>query len=89
MRKAIVLIRLKPSLVDAQGAVIKRALQQLGYNSVVDVRVGKLIELTLEDDDKEEAAARVKEMCERLLANPVVEEYEVLLEDGSDKVEQQ
>lgn len=89
MQKAIVLIRLKPSLVDAQGAVIKRALLQLGYNSVSDVRVGKLIELTLEDEDREKALAKAREMCERLLANPVIEEYEVLLEEGANEVEQQ
>ncbi|MFA4029070.1 MAG: hypothetical protein GDYSWBUE_001668 [Candidatus Fervidibacterota bacterium] len=81
MKKAIVLIRLKPSLMDAQGAVIKRALLQLGYNSVTDVRVGKLIELTLDSEDGSEVTAMVREMCERLLANPVTEEYEVLVEN--------
>ncbi|MCS7252547.1 MAG: phosphoribosylformylglycinamidine synthase subunit PurS [Armatimonadota bacterium] len=81
MRKAVVLIRLKPSLMDAQGAVIKRALLQLGYNSVVDVRVGKLIELMLEEEDEGKVVAKVKEMCERLLANPIIEGYEVLVED--------
>ncbi|MFA4016118.1 MAG: hypothetical protein RUDDFDWM_001220 [Candidatus Fervidibacterota bacterium] len=78
MRKVRVLIRLKPTLMDAQGVVLKRALKQLGYNSVTDVRVGKLIEITIDCDDDKRVMAEVKEMCQRLLANPVIEEFEVL-----------
>jgi len=86
MRKVRVLIRLKPTLMDAQGAVLKRALRQLGYNSVADVRVGKLIELAIDCDDDKKAMAQVKEMCQRLLANPVIEEFEVLEETTSKNV---
>jgi len=64
--------------MDAQGVVLKRALKQLGYNSVTDVRVGKLIEITIDCDDDKRVMAEVKEMCQRLLANPVIEEFEVL-----------
>lgn len=86
MKRVMVLIRLKPSLMDAQGAVIKRALLQLGYDSVTDVRVGKLIELTLKWGSDSDVVEKVKEMCERLLANPVIEEYEIVVEgEGASK----
>ncbi|HID07701.1 MAG TPA: phosphoribosylformylglycinamidine synthase subunit PurS [Armatimonadetes bacterium] len=81
MRKVRVLIRLKPTLMDAQGVVVRKALNELGYDSVTDVRIGKLIELTLDCDGREtQLKAQVEEMCARLLANPVIEEYEVVVE---------
>jgi len=74
-----VLVRLKPSLDDAQGRVVERALKNLGYDKVQKVRVGKLIEVWLDDGvSAEDAKRQVEEMCRQLLANPVVEEFEVL-----------
>ena len=76
--KARVLIRPKEGILDPQGQTVARALPALGFDGVSDVRVGRLVELELADGD----AARVAEMCEKLLANPLIEDYEVELEDG-------
>ncbi|MFN2388596.1 MAG: phosphoribosylformylglycinamidine synthase subunit PurS [Actinomycetota bacterium] len=76
---AQVRVRLKPGIADPQGQTIERALPALGYSGVSDVKVGKLIELEVDARDADEARARVAEMCERLLANPVIESYEVEL----------
>ena len=80
MFSARVNIVLKPGIADPQGLTIERALPALGYDGVKNVRVGKLIELELEADDLENARASLNEMCERLLANPVIESYEVTVE---------
>ena len=77
MFSAKVSIVLKPGIADPQGLTIERALPALGYDGVKNVRVGKLIELEVEADDAEGARSSVVEMCERLLANPVIEAYEV------------
>jgi phosphoribosylformylglycinamidine synthase PurS subunit len=71
-----VFVTLKPSLLDAQGKVVQGALQQLGYDSVSQVRVGKYIELTVADNVSQAALeTQVQEMCDKLLANPVIEDY--------------
>lgn len=72
--KARILIRLKPGILDAQGSVILNALKSLGFNEVLEVRVGKLLELKV--DRKIEEAERIERMCKELLANPVMENYE-------------
>ena len=77
MYSAKVSILLKPGIADPQGQTIERALPALGYDGVKNVRVGKQIDLEVEADDVERARKRVLEMCERLLANPVIEAYEV------------
>jgi phosphoribosylformylglycinamidine synthase subunit PurS len=75
--KARVLVRPKAGILDPQGAAVERALPALGFEGVSEVRVGRLIELEVEDPE------RLGEMCERLLANPLIEDYEVLVErDG-------
>jgi phosphoribosylformylglycinamidine synthase PurS subunit len=79
--KARVHVRLKDGVLDPQGAAIGRALAQLGFAGVGEVRQGKMIELQLEDRDRDEAEARVRAMCERLLANPVIETYTVSIDD--------
>jgi phosphoribosylformylglycinamidine synthase PurS subunit len=68
-----VYVTLKPSLLDAQGKVVQGALQQLGYPDVEQVRIGKYVEMTVQDGQGMEA--QVKEMCDKLLANPVIEDY--------------
>ena len=73
MTRARVLIRPKDGILDPQGQAVERALPALGFEGVTHVRVGRLVELEVED------AARVPEMCERLLANPLIEDYEVLV----------
>jgi phosphoribosylformylglycinamidine synthase len=72
---ARVLIRPKEGILDPQGQAVERALPALGFEGVSNVRVGRLIELELEDP------ARVGEMCERLLANPLIEDYEIEVGD--------
>ncbi|HZA40291.1 MAG TPA: phosphoribosylformylglycinamidine synthase subunit PurS [Actinomycetota bacterium] len=72
-------VMLKNGIADPQGQTIERALPALGYEGVGDVRVGKLIELTLDAPDADEARRRVLEMCGKLLANPVIESFEVTI----------
>lgn len=68
-----VYVTLKPSLLDSAGRTVAGALEKLGYDELQDVRIGKMIELKL----KEFNEARVKEMCEKILANPVIEDYRI------------
>ena len=70
--KARVLIRPKEGILDPQGQTVERALPALGFDGVSDVRIGRLVELEVPD------IAEVEAMCEKLLANPLVEDYEVL-----------
>jgi phosphoribosylformylglycinamidine synthase PurS subunit len=70
--KMRVLIRPKEGILDPQGQAVERALPALGFEGVSNVRVGRLVELEVED------ASRVPEMCERLLANPLIEDYEIV-----------
>jgi phosphoribosylformylglycinamidine synthase PurS subunit len=75
--KAKVHVRLKHGVLDPQGAAIGRALSHLGFAGVGEVRQGKLIELELDEPDRRTAEARLREMCEQLLANPVIETYTI------------
>jgi phosphoribosylformylglycinamidine synthase subunit PurS len=76
---AEVKVMLKPGIADPQGQTIERALPALGYDGVSQVRVGKQIHLDVDASDPNDARSRVLEMCERLLANPVIESYEVTI----------
>jgi phosphoribosylformylglycinamidine synthase len=75
--RARVYVTLKPSVFDPQGRVVADALLSLGYEDVTDVRQGKFFDLELSDTDAEAARARVTEMADKLLANPVIESYRV------------
>jgi phosphoribosylformylglycinamidine synthase PurS subunit len=75
--KAIVHVGLKSGVLDPQGKAVAAALQDLGFQGVTDARVGKVIELDLAPGDPTAAAAAVKDMCELLLANTVIESYRV------------
>ena len=77
--KARVLVRLNPSIRDAQGVTVKRALASLGFAEVQDVRVGKVVDVELDGLGPEDARRRVDEMCARLLCNPVIEDFSVEL----------
>lgn len=74
--KARVFVTLKPGVLDPQGKAIGHALNSLGFESVGDVRQGKVIDLELAESDREKAAVAVRDMCEKLLANTVIEKYE-------------
>jgi phosphoribosylformylglycinamidine synthase PurS subunit len=76
MPRVRVLVTLKPTLLDAQGRTVQDALLALGYRNVNQVRIGKVIELDIADEGLP-VEAQVKEMCDRLLANPVTELYEI------------
>lgn len=73
--KVEVEVKLKSVVLDPQGKTVLSALHNLGYNQVIETRVGKLIELTIRDTDKGNVKALVEEMCDKLLANPVIEDY--------------
>jgi phosphoribosylformylglycinamidine synthase PurS subunit len=73
--RARVLVRPKAGILDPQGQAVERALPALGFSGVGNVRVGRLIELDVEDP------ARLPELCERLLTNPLIEDYEIVHED--------
>ena len=73
--RAQVIVRLKDGVLDPQGEAVKRALNGLGYDTVSSVRQGKLIELELDETDQEKAEVKLKNMCEKLLANTVIENY--------------
>lgn len=77
--KVRVLVSLKPGVLDAQGRAIEHALRDLGYTQVSGVRTGKQVVLELAGDDPEQARALARELCEKLLANPVIEQYEILI----------
>jgi phosphoribosylformylglycinamidine synthase len=80
--KATVLVRPKPGILDPQGQAVQGSLQQLGF-AVDAARVGRVVDLEFGDDDREEARAKLERMCEQLLANPLIESYEIqLVEDG-------
>ncbi|WP_404457828.1 phosphoribosylformylglycinamidine synthase subunit PurS [Oceanobacillus kapialis] len=80
MKNVIVNVTLKTGVLDPQGKAIQESLNSLGYKEVQQARVGKSIELQVEDGpDLEE---RIKEMCDKLLANPVIEEYSFVVEEA-------
>ena len=75
--KAIVTVGLKPGVLDVQGKAVAGALKELGHPGVAEVRIGKVIEIELTSSDREAAEAEVRDMCEQLLANTVIESYRV------------
>jgi phosphoribosylformylglycinamidine synthase PurS subunit len=80
MSKATVLVRLKTEVLDPQGDAVKRALDKLGFDGVKGVRIGKLIEIDLgegEIADKAALTAKLEKMADEMLANPVIEDFEI------------
>jgi phosphoribosylformylglycinamidine synthase subunit PurS len=67
----------RPTLLDPQGQAVQHALQELGFHSVSDVRMGKAVSFAVEGPDAREAERHVREMCQRLLSNPVTEDFTV------------
>ena len=78
--KALVKVTLKNGVLDPQGKAIHQALSSLGFDGIDQVRQGKLIEIDLNETDKAQAKAQVEKMCEKLLANMVIENYSIELE---------
>ena len=80
--KATIYISMKNGVLDPQGKAIENALGQLGFDGVENVRQGKMIELELADSDANQAHDRLQEMCEKLLANTVIENYDIRLNEA-------
>jgi phosphoribosylformylglycinamidine synthase subunit PurS len=80
-RRFEVVVSLKPGLSDPQGKAVEGSLPAMGWTNVEGVRVGKVVELTVEADDEASARAQVETMAERLLSNPVIEDYRILISE--------
>jgi phosphoribosylformylglycinamidine synthase PurS subunit len=76
MYKAQIKVTLRKSILDPQGKTVEHSIQSLGYNDVVDTRIGKYIELKLDSSSEEEAKKITEAICSKLLANPVMEDFE-------------
>jgi phosphoribosylformylglycinamidine synthase PurS subunit len=74
--KATVLVRPKPGILDPQGEAVESSLRHLGF-SVADARIGRVVDLEVEASDPTAARAEIERMCEQLLANPLIESYEI------------
>lgn len=77
--KATVLVRPKPGILDPQGEAVESSLRHLGF-SVADARVGRVVDLEVEASDPTAARTEIERMCEQLLANPLIESYEIELQ---------
>jgi phosphoribosylformylglycinamidine synthase len=79
--KATVLVRPKQGILDPQGDAVTTSLQHLGF-TITEARVGRVIDLDLGDSERDQARAAVERMCEQLLANPLIESYEIVLREN-------
>jgi phosphoribosylformylglycinamidine synthase subunit PurS len=79
--RASVIVRPKPGILDPQGEAVQGSLRQLGFG-VLEARVGRVIDLELENGDGQHARAELERMCEQLLANPLIESYEIEVVEG-------
>jgi phosphoribosylformylglycinamidine synthase subunit PurS len=79
--RVTIFVSLKQGVLDPQGKAIERSLHTLGYNEVAGVRAGKVFELDLEAASRAAAELRIREICDKLLANPVIEDYRFEIED--------
>jgi phosphoribosylformylglycinamidine synthase subunit PurS len=78
-----VLVRLRPGIMDVQGAAVQRALIGLGFGDLRDLRVGKVVDVEVDAPNESAARSRVDEMCKKLLANPVLEDYSIETIEGA------
>jgi phosphoribosylformylglycinamidine synthase PurS subunit len=78
--KAMVVVRPKDGILDPQGDAVRHSLRKLGFE-VSSARIGRVVDLELAGDDREEAQAQVQRMCSELLANPLIESFEIRFED--------
>ena len=80
MYKATVIVKRRPTILDPQGKAVEQGAKHLGFNNVADTRIGKYIEFTVNTEDESAAEKEVKEYSEKLLANPIMEDFEYHLE---------
>ena len=81
MFKATVIVKRRPKILDPQGKAVEQGAKLLGYNNVKNTRIGKFIEFFVDTDDKSRAEKEVKEYSEKLLSNPIMEDFEFRLEE--------
>ncbi|AMO87073.1 phosphoribosylformylglycinamidine synthase subunit PurS [Solibacillus sp. FSL W7-1472] len=81
MKKVKIYVTLKESILDPQGSAVQGSLQKIGYGEVSDVRIGKYLEVTIQDTDRD-IDTIVKEMCEKVLTNTVIEKYRYEVEEA-------
>ncbi len=84
--KARVFVTLKKGVLDPQGKAVQSGLRHLGFDKIRDVRVGKVIDIEMDDTDLEDAQRQLRDMCEKLLANIVIEDYHFEIEKDGEKV---
>ena len=87
MYKATISITLRPSILDPEGKTVHHALTNLGYDQIDRVRMGKRAEVWIDEEEEDEARRVAEEVCEKLLANPVTENFEIHLE-AADEVDE-
>lgn len=81
--KARISVRLKPAILDPQGKAVLRSLQQLGFSEIKSVRIGKLVELEIDDSDPDRIRPRLDELSSKLLANPLMEVFDIELTEDN------
>ena len=82
MLKGVITVMLQPNVLDVQGQAVQGALKHLGFESVEQVRIGRQIEMILPTEDREIARTQLKEMAEKLLANPVIEDFQINIKEA-------
>jgi len=82
MLKGVITVMLQPNVLDVQGQAVQGALKHLGFESVEQVRVGRRIEMILPTEDRETASLQLREMAEQLLANPVIEDFQIDIQEA-------
>ncbi|MGA1165162.1 MAG: phosphoribosylformylglycinamidine synthase subunit PurS [bacterium] len=82
MLKGVITVMLQPNVLDVQGQAVQGALKHLGFESVEQVRIGRQIEMILPTDDREAASLQLREMAEQLLANPVIEDFQIDIQEA-------
>ena len=82
MLKGVITVMLQPNVLDVQGQAVQGALKHLGFESVEQVRIGRQIEMILPTEDREMARTQLKEMAEKLLANPVIEDFQIDIKEA-------
>ena len=82
MLKGVITVMLQPNVLDVQGQAVQGALKHLGFESVEQVRIGRQIEMILPTEDREMARTQLKEMAEKLLANPLIEDFQIHINEA-------
>ena len=82
MLKGVITVMLQPNVLDVQGQAVQGALKHLGFESVEQVRIGRQIEMILPTEDREAASLQLREMAEKLLANPVIEDFQIEIQEA-------